>query len=163
MAGALKSDKSRDRGSGSNYLCLTENPIYKKYNKGLFKNTAQAQIGGVKYGTTFNADGEQYSKKHIACTVCEVWGKSQTLMVPATDTCPADWELNYKGYLSSQSSQTRTEYICLDTEIERTSSSSSTQNTGILDKVGIKKCDILPCGKDRYEVNKNLQCVVCSK
>ena len=157
MAGAVKSDRS----SGSNYLCLTENPKYNKYNKGLTKNTAQ--IAGVKYGTTFNADGEQYSKKHIACTVCEALGKSQTLMVPATDTCPEDWELNYKGYLSSQSSDKRTEYICLDTEIERTSLRSSTQKTGILDKVRIKKCDILPCGKDRYEVNNDLQCVVCSK
>lgn len=157
MGGALKNDRS----SGSNYLCLPENPIYNKYRKGQTRNTAQ--IGGVKYGATFNADGEQYSKKYIACTVCEALGKSQILMVPATDTCPDNWELNYKGYLSSQSSHERTEYICLDTEIERTSLRSSTQKTGILDKVRIKKCNILPCGKDRYEVNKNLQCVVCSK
>ena len=94
-------------GSGSNYLCLHEDPQWKTYLDG---DQNSGLIGGAEYefynhnsvfSKTNNGDN---SLEHnpAPCAVCYAAGRSTILMVPARTQCPDGWTTEYAGYLASQ-------------------------------------------------------------
>ena len=162
-----------EAGSGSNYLCLPENPQWRTYFSGHQKYAGS--IIGVEYsehnsGTNRNNvfsrrnnRGNSLHLKPASCAVCYVGGRSTILMIPARTQCPYGWTMEYAGYLVStsihDSNRKRSSYICVDEAPEVAVGQSTNQASGIY-PVEVK-CGTLPCSA--YISGRELTCVVCSK
>lgn len=160
MAGADISDRS-DRDGGANYLCLPEKPKYSNTSKGQDINSAR--IDGVKYGESNFQSGVR-ANKPIRCAMCQVVGKTDNIMVPASNKCPqTGWTLEYIGYLATQLKYGRTEYICLaDNRNLLSGTGRRIRTLHSLDKVQ-PRCNVLPCGERHYQTKTGIRCVVCTR
>ena len=82
-------------------------------------------------------------------------------MVPARNVCPAQWTLEYSGYLMSNAIQNeRTMFECVDKNPESIPSSSGDVDSALFYNVEAK-CEGIPCGP--YVAEKELTCAVCTK
>ena len=159
-------------GSGSNFLCLHEDPQWKTYISGE-KNTGS--IYGVEYiqrssGTSRNNifsernnGGNSLHKKPTPCALCYVGGRSTVAMIPARTQCPDGWTTEYGGYLVSDSNHNknrkRSSYICWD-EAPEVAVGGTSQDRSIIFPVDVH-CGTLPCSL--YRNLTELTCIVCSK
>ena len=149
------------RGSGSNYLCLHDDPQWKRYNDG--RQTFKGSIYGVEYEPFKNVFSESNNGGRPApCAVCYVQGRSTILMIPARTQCPDGWATEYAGYLVSENifiSSKRSSYICWD-EAPEITAGNTFQNQATVAPVEVE-CGSLPCSS--YISGRELACVVCSK
>jgi len=151
-------------GSGSNFLCLHEDPQWKTYIDG---DQNYGEIYGVQYELSSNSvfsksnnGGNSLDEKPAPCAVCYVGGRSTILMVPARTQCPDGWTMEYAGYLASaHSNEKRSSYMCLD-ETPEVSVGATEQNQATIFPVEVF-CGSLPCSV--YHDGRELTCVVCSK
>jgi len=159
-------------GSGSNFLCLPEDPQWKTYING-----GQRWVGAI-YGVEYelpnagrirnNVFSEKVNKGYplhdspAPCAVCYVAGRSTTLMIPARTQCPQGWIPEYSGYLVSQASQKRgrSNYVCWDEAPETAVGGKHSQNHAVIYPVEVR-CGSLPCSE--YISGRELACIVCSK
>ena len=147
-------------GGGVNYLCLPMDPD--------FPSNAQAghQTGSRIYGVEYQPDAStrffvDVNDHDAPCAVCEVQGRSQVLMIPAKQTCPAGWTLEYEGLLASEkSSHDGGEYACVSNDPETTPAGHTNEYGGRLFVVEAT-CDTLPCPP--YVAGYELSCVICTK
>jgi len=178
MPGYVAGRHHQEAGGGSNYLCLPDEPRWKGY-----LNNTQAPAGwlyGVEYRTNHGANNnhdillsginnggsQDYHRNPTPCAVCYVPDRSAQLMIPASDTCPDDWTLEYDGYLMSEHSfptsagvRDSTSYICVDGAPEVAAGTThQVQAIVLFVKVG---CGTLPCSK--YPDGRELACAVCTK
>ena len=126
-------------GGGVNYLCLPLDPD--------FPDNAQAgaQSGAYVYGVEYQAGFTGMTHQDAPCAVCEVQGRSAVLMIPAKQTCPAGWTLEYEGLLATQHSNYKgAEYVCVSSNPEPSHSGQSDENGGLLFVVEAQ-CGSLPC------------------
>jgi len=155
-------------GSGSNFLCLHEDPQWKTYIRG---EQGGGTIFGVEYEffddinvfSTSNNGGNSLLNNPAPCAVCYVGGRSTILMVPARTQCPDGWSIEYAGYVVSesdttQSSRKRSSYICWD-EAPEVAVGGTSQNQAVIYPVEVE-CGSLPCS--HYISGRELTCVVCS-
>jgi len=153
---------SSDKGGGSNYLCLPEKPTYMKKHPS--RSSISAQIDGAKYGSTFSKVNSNMQRKVIQCSVCQIEQRTTTLMLPASNECPKDYVVLYTGYLSTQVSLSRTQFICIDNSTVPTILASNTRiQVSELELTIVSECNILPCGKEKYIQNALISCIVCAK
>jgi len=160
-------------GSGSNHMCLPEDPQWKNYING---DQTSGEIGGMEYelynsgiyhNNVFseeNNNGDPLQQNPVPCAVCYIAGRSTTLMIPAKIQCPDGWTTEYGGYLASEytgssSGHQRSSYICLD-EAPEAASGGRDQNQAVIYPVEVK-CGSLPC--PLYPTGRELTCIVCSK
>ena len=149
-----------NHGGGVNYLCLPTDPEFR--DDAQDGHQSHSYIYGVEYqshtSTRFFADVDD---RDAPCAVCEVQGRSQVLMIPAKQTCPAGWTLEYEGMLASEHHSSRNaEFVCVSSGMEVRAGGSASYNEGLLYVVEAR-CGALPCPpySDGYE----LSCVVCTK
>ena len=117
-----------DTGTGTNYLCLPNNP---NFDISIDPSAIQyAAVVGVKYMTANESLGH-LDNKGVPCSVCYTDQVTQ-LMIPGIAACPNEsWRVEYIGYLMSsrdtpsnnlQNSLTdsnfRTKYICVSSNAE---------------------------------------------
>ena len=102
------------KGGGSNYVCLTRDPIYAKYQSGYQDD--RSRIFGAEYQTY--STGIYPSSLHdhdVPCAVCHVTKRASQMMVPGRNVCPSGWTHEYKRYLMAERhNQYRTVYTCVD-------------------------------------------------
>ena len=157
-------------GSGSNFLCLPEDPQWKTYIDG--RQAAVGIISGVEYqlhntGTyrnnifsESNNDGNALFNNPAPCAVCYVVGRSTILMVPARTQCPDGWTAEYAGYLASAyRGRTESNYVCWD-EAPEVAVGKTWQRRASINPVDVQ-CGTLPC--TLYIEGRELTCVVCSR
>ena len=161
-------------GSGSNLLCLPEEPQWKTYINGYSKYAGG--IAGVKYeifNSGYNHENSVFSESNsggiplgeqpASCAVCYIQGRSTVLMIPARTECPDGWTTEYEGYLVSDSdheaNRKRSSYVCLDEAPEIAAGGASTDQA-VIYPVEVT-CGTLPCSL--YINGRELTCVVCSK
>ncbi|XP_065648411.1 uncharacterized protein LOC101240655 isoform X2 [Hydra vulgaris] len=150
--GYISGAVSTQKGDGSNYLCLPQQPSYRNVNSSnLSKNNNNkkesnkfAQITGITH----------LNGKQIDCSVCERYSKNNVLMIPAETKCPVGWLTEYKGMLKTRLNS-RTEYICVYGE--------TNEDNGQLRYVEVSNCNFLKCEGQGYQNNVPLSCVVCTK
>jgi len=164
----------RRSGSGSNFLCLPEEPQWKNYIDGHQIDTGS--IYGVEYelfnngpyhNNVFSEDngGGPLADKPAPCAVCYVQGRSTILMIPARTQCPDGWTTEYTGYLVSDyslktdHSRKRSSYICWD-EAPEVAVGGRNQSQAVIYPVEVG-CGSLPCSV--YISGRELTCIVCSK
>ena len=143
------------QNGGVNYLCLPLDPDFPDNAK--TGNQNGAYIYGVEYQTGFTGMNDQ----DAPCAVCEVQGRSAVLMIPAKQSCPAGWTLEYEGLLATQHSTHKgAEYVCASNNPEPSHSGHTNDNGGMLYVVEAQ-CGSLPCPP--YVSGHELSCVVCTK
>ncbi|KAK7095432.1 uncharacterized protein [Littorina saxatilis] len=141
----------QQKGSGTNYLCLTKSPQ--------FDLVAVPGSVGQLYGTEYELTSS-HSNHDVPCSVC-LAPKSATIMVPGTKYCPSGWTRQYYGHLvSNDQSYYATEYVCLDSAPEHEDHGHENRN-GALFYYVVAKCGALLCPP--YRDNKVVTCAVCSK
>ncbi|KAJ8028414.1 Short-chain collagen C4 [Holothuria leucospilota] len=152
------------KGSGSNYLCLPEEPIYDET-----ESSAHGERGRV-YGGEYQTRSDTLSpfrnlyQHDVPCAVCKATNRPSLLMIPARNVCPDEkWTKEYHGYLMSErSAHYRTEYVCVDSQPQAVPRTSDNNNGALFYLVeGIcTEGGGLPCGP--YINGYELTCVVCT-
>ena len=160
-----------ESGSGSNFLCLHENPQWRRYFSG---HQYSGSIYGAEYivfhsggsnnvFSTRNNGGDPLINKPTPCAACYVGGRSTILMVPARTQCPDGWTMEYGGYLVSESNRDkdreRSSYICWD-EAPEVAAGRRSADQSVIYPVEVQ-CGTLPCST--FISGRELACVVCSK
>ena len=144
-----------EKGSGSNYLCITKTPQYLNYDS---TDNNHARLYGAKIYARGNEPYQPITHNVVSCAVCHVVQRS-VLMIPGQYTCPTGWTREYYGYLvAALYSEHPTIYECMDELPE--SIRYTTQGQATFSHVEAH-CGLLACGP--YEETKELTCAVCSK
>ena len=123
--GRAATARRSDTGTGTNYLCLPDDPMFDPSASP--DVTIQAYAAGVRY-VTDNEPLADVDNTGMPCSVCYSTRAVQ-LMIPGRAVCPdpsANWRLEYNGYLMSSrdtpsetltrlqtDSNFRNEYICV--------------------------------------------------
>jgi len=165
-AGAKRSDS----GSGSNHLCLHEDPQWKTYLDG--QQAGVGLVAGVEYElynsgrwqnnvfSESNNGGNPLLNNPVPCAVCYVQGSSTVLMIPARTECPDGWTTEYTGYVASEQKSVRpSSYICLD-EAPEVATGGVGRSQALIYSVEVE-CGTLPCSV--YLTGRELTFIVCSK
>ena len=148
-------------GSGSNYLCLPENPEYDDYQAGVHAD--RAFVYSAEYQIF---DFPPYAGKldhDVPCAVCRTTNRGSLLMIPAKVACPTGWTMEYHGYLMTENvNHQSTEFVCVDRNPDILPGSAVSQDGALFYPVE-GRCDAgnLPCGP--YIDGAELTCVVCSR
>ena len=161
-------------GSGSNFLCLPEDPQWKTYINGdqhataaIFGVEYQLHNSGVNYNNIFsesNNGGNPLASNPASCALCYVGGRSTVAMIPARTQCPDGWNTEYAGYLAadhtgSVGAHQRSSYMCWD-EAPEVAVGGTSQHQAVIYPVEVH-CGSLPCST--FITGRELTCVVCSK
>lgn len=156
-------------GSGSNFLCITQNPKFVRPKAGHQNNGGY--IAGVEFDITPQFDG-LFSAENIpdgkivendmVCVVCYVEGSYSTMVLPGRQDCEnSGYDLMYKGFMVSQwnVARGRGEYVCLDEAPEGRVGGTANNDQSMIYPVQVG-CGSLPCNPfvEGYE----LPCAVCT-
>ena len=141
-------------GGGVDFLCLPTEPDFPEGAAAGYQS--QSDIFGISYGTTNRSS----NNNTVLCSVCEVTGRSRSIMIPAKSSCPTGWIKEYQGLLMSQHHSHSSGYICVATDMQDFSLPTPSNNYGGLYVVEVV-CDTLKCPPfiDGYEIG----CVLCTK
>jgi len=167
------------KGSGSNYICVTSSP-----KSGPGNVPGRQEFSGALYPVQYDprsdsgADGQPYSVDgkpfswsnnngknlrgmNAPCAVCYI-DSGASLMVPGTTDCPNDYNVEYWGYLVSAywSTHYRTEFICMDNAPESGPGGTWTGTSAWVYPVQAECNQALPCPP--YVNQDEITCVVCS-
>jgi len=160
MSGRIGGGVYNQPGSGSNYVCLPENPKYWNYKPGLQEN---ARMYGTQYILGRSNPFSRNLNAHDApCVACHVQTRTAKMMIPATYQCPSGWTREYYGYLMAQAyyHNHQTDFICVDGNPEAVPGSQNYVHSAELYPVeGV--CGSLPCLP--YVYGRELTCAVCTK
>lgn len=139
-------------GAASNRLCLTLQPQF----DGTPATTNSNYLYGVEY-----EEMEGHHNHDAPCSVCRA-PESNTIMVPATLTCPPGWTAQYTGHLMAgfHGHAAASEFLCLDVEPEHWAGGHEDKNGALLYNTRTV-CGSLPCPP--YVEGQVVTCVVCSK
>ncbi|XP_078380372.1 uncharacterized protein LOC144663339 isoform X10 [Oculina patagonica] len=159
--GAMGGGYYTHTGGGTNYVCLTNNPIYDKYESG-WQGTAA--MYGTEYQTSFAGFRRGDLMQHDApCAVCYVKSRGSQMMIPGTNKCPSGWTREYYGYLmtSHYNHAHQSEFVCVDVDAEVTPGTHKDTDGALLYIVEGDCRHALPCKP--YIHGYELTCVVCTK
>ena len=160
-AGAMGGGYYTHVGGGTNYVCLTNKPIYDKYQSGW---QGGAAIYGTEYQTSFEGfTGGSLHQHDAPCAVCYVRSRGSQVMIPGTNKCPSGWTREYYGYLmtSHYGHAHPSEYVCVDVDAEVLPGSHRDTDGALLYVVEGNCNHALPCKP--YIHGYELTCVVCTK
>ncbi|XP_056002557.1 uncharacterized protein LOC130049235 [Ostrea edulis] len=148
-------------GGGANTLCLTHNPDQPPSDFPTYR-----EKDGWLYGSEYQFTYRNYAiDDDVPCAVCLAAYSTAVLMIPSKTSCPSSWNVEYRGFLTSQSAtdgRPSYDYMCLHENAEYLTEGARQQNyNGHLFYPVITQCGSLPCPP--YINAKYVTCVVCSK
>ena len=143
------------QGAAANPLCLPPDPKYLKYKLGY---QGWARLHGVEYETGGTPLDHSHDR-NMPCALCQVYGRSNKIMIPSHYECPSGWRREYYGYLMAGGHQynAASEYNCIDESLEQIPGSGADDNGYLLFRVEAYCGSYIPCS------DKELTCVVCTK
>ena len=161
-SGHAAASKHDEAGNGANNLCLHGNPSYLEHYDA---NHDSARIYGIHYYTsgygvtslwplhTFNAP----------CAVCLIPRKDANIMVPGSNLCPMNWNVEYKGYLMSNvHNSKKLNFVCVDEQPESLGVSSSSQGRWYPTQTMCGRISCQAGETGSYYNYWELACAVCS-
>ena len=149
-----------------NYLCLPRQPEWGNRVEGM--NAWHSKLYGAEYESAdapifslHNNGGHSLQNLDPLCAMCFVPNRSAQIMIPAKQTCPEGWTMEYRGYLVTHVNiHSLKDFVCLDEAPEGLTGSYADLNGALFYPVeGV--CGSLPCPP--YVNGWELACVVCSK
>ena len=159
-AGRVGGSVYAQKGGGSNYLCMPDNPDYSSYTPGV---QGLSPIHGAEFHTRSGNRGPLsfFNDQNVPCAMCSTSVRAQVLMIPAKTQCPSSWTLEYSGYLmSAYKNEHNTMFECVD-GIPETVPGYAANANGALFYHTEATCNGLLCPP--YEPEKELTCAVCTK
>ncbi|KAJ8021324.1 Short-chain collagen C4 [Holothuria leucospilota] len=153
------------KGSGANYLCLPEEPIYDEPQEGT-SGQNRALVYGAEYETNTYGQWNHLHNSNVPCAVCWARNRPSLVVVPARNECPGSgWTKEFSGYLvAAHYNHQRSEFVCMDKNPEVIPRSAHDAN-GALFYVAEGRCGAsgsgLPCGP--YVNGYELTCAVCTR
>ena len=158
-AGRIGGSLFSQKGGGSNYLCMPDNPDYSSYTPGV---QGASPIHGAEFETAnFRGPLSSFHNQNIPCAVCSTAVRAQVLMIPAKTQCPSSWTLEYSGYLMSASkNEHSTMFKCVDRNPETVPGHAAGRDGANLFHTEAT-CNGLLCPP--YDPQKELTCAVCTK
>ena len=98
-AGRAAGSSYTEKVGGANHLCLPEQPQCSTFTTGV--QTGRAYLHGALYVTGgIQADTgplHSVSGHNVPCAVCYAPTRGTIVMIPAQNTCPSSWTLEYYG------------------------------------------------------------------
>ncbi|XP_071140525.1 uncharacterized protein [Mytilus edulis] len=148
--------KYADSGSAAEPVCLPKDPDFVK---------TSGSGNGHMYGALFEHNDFASNSHHqdVPCAVCRVKQASSVIMIPGKNRCYTGWNMEYHGYLASNSyyHAAAGSYVCIDIQPEYVSGGSSWNGNSKLFYDVVAQCGSLKCPP--YKGGYSLTCVVCSK
>ena len=148
------------KGGAANYICMPDDPDHLLYLSGV-------DGYGYVYGVEYSIRGGQpligVDYKNAPCAVCYTSIRDTVLTIPAKLRCPANWTVEYSGYLMSAHHNVdgRTMYECVDGDPESVPGLDTTSRDTAVFRHVEPHCSGLSCPP--YDAEKELTCVVCSR
>ncbi|KAG8194175.1 hypothetical protein JTE90_002380 [Oedothorax gibbosus] len=108
-------------------------------------------------------NAKKIEEQGISCAKCYSPDSYAVAMIPATDKCPASWEVMYKGYLMSarKAKGVRTKYVCVDEEpSEAYTMDDEHKARYVMALTTVHTMGSLP--KEVYPEGALIRCVLCS-
>ncbi len=147
------------RGGGSNYLCLPNDPDYGVIGTNYIHDFSRI------YGTEYELPAAGTHDTDAPCAVCYDSVRSSKLMIPAKTSCPTDWTIEYFGYLMAAANfgdRSRGQYVCVDKEQKALPGSNINLNGNLLYHVRAT-CIGTGIQCPPYDSKRTLTCVVCTR
>ena len=137
-------------------LCLHPNPQYLKSQSGY---QGYIQLYGAEYQTNTPSPLDQSFDRNIHCALCQVYRRTNKIMIPSRYECPPRWNTEYYGYLmaGAVSHNAGTQFTCIDKGLEQIPGSGGDVNGKLFYTVEAYCGHFIPCS------DKELTCVVCTK
>ena len=142
-------------GAAVNPLCLPPDPQYLLSVAG-YQNWAR--LYSVEYHTS-GTPLDHSADRNMPCALCQVYGRTNKIMIPSHYECPLGWRREYYGYLMAgyYAHKAATQYTCVDKRVEQIPGSGSNHDGYLLHTVEAHCGYFFPCS------DKELTCVVCTK
>ena len=149
----LYSGRAGGSDRATDYMCFPQDPEYSVDN-----------IPGYYYahGVEFKKYPTELLYRNVPCAVCYIPTRPTVMMIPAQLTCPANWIMEYTGYLMT-SNYYRSKHECVDSNPDFFQKGSTSDNIDPLGFFPIRvSCDSdLPC-PPYSTTDEAVTCVVCS-
>ena len=149
------------RGSGSNHLCLTDEPEFLEVTAG------NQDLRSFLYGTEYEAldTPPAFSAIHnhnVPCVACYTSVRGGKIIVPGTIVCPSSWTREYYGYImANYYGHHRSTFECVDADAESIPGSAADTNGALLYFTELRGCAGINCPP--YTSGNELTCAVCTK
>ena len=142
-------------GGAVDPLCLPPNPQYLSYQAG-YQNWVRL------YGVQYETSGTPLNHSHdhnVPCALCQVYGRTNKIMIPSHYECPSGWRREYYGYLMAgeRIHKSGTQFTCVDAGLEQIPGSGADTGGYHIYTVEAHCGNFFPCS------DKELTCVVCTK
>ena len=136
-------------------MCL---PLVPRYllSRGGYQNWAPL------YGVEYKIGSTPLDHSHDCnppCALCQIYGRTNKIMIPSHYKCPSGWRREYYSYLMAghQNHKTATQYTCMDNSLGQISGSGGSTGGYLFCLVEAHCGHFIPCN------DKELTCVVCTK
>ena len=105
-------------GAAVDPLCLPPNPQYLKSQPGY---QGYVHLYGAEYQTHSPSPLDQSFDRNVPCALCQVYGRTNKIMIPSHYECPPGWNTEYYGYLmaGSYTHKAATQFACMDKCLEQ--------------------------------------------
>lgn len=147
------------KGSGVTTVCLPHDPDSLPGDFPSKTDPNTAYIFGAEYQLNYQ---QVAYDDDVPCAVCHAYTSASAIMIPAKLSCPHNWIVQYKGFLSAERSDySGSDYICVALDAEYFEGTRAVNADGRLIFPVRAKCGSLPCPP--YTDDQYVSCVVCSK
>lgn len=148
-------------GGGVDTLCLPHDPDDAPRDFPTSIIDSAAHMYGSEYQFTY---GKFAGDDDVPCAVCHVQSSGSVMMIPAKNTCPSGWNIQYHGYLVTDNDNSgwyAFDFVCLNADAEYLTEGARQHNLNghILYPV-TAVCGSLPCPP--YRNGQYITCVVCT-
>ena len=143
-------------GAAVDPLCLPPDPQYLQYLSGY---QDRAMLYGAEYYPYSSSPFNQAFGRNPPCALCQVYGRTNKIMIPSCYECPIGWRREYYGYLMAgyHAQKAATQHTCMDRSLEQIPGSGADTHGYLFYNVEAKCDHFIPCS------DKELTCVVCTK
>ena len=153
-SGVVAGSSYSHEGAAADPLCLPPDPKYILYKAG-YQHVAL-------YGAEYELGGtplDHSDQRNVPCALCQVYGRTNKIMIPSHYECPSGWRREYYGYLMAghHGHKAATQFTCIDESVGQIPASGSNTDGYIFYLVEAHCNQFIPCS------DKELTCVVCTK
>ena len=153
-----------DTAGSTNYLCLHNIPQFVSYSPGIqTQGDGRAHLYGTEYEARDEPPAFGSMRGHNApCSVCYSSGRTSSIMIPGTITCPSSWTMEYNGYLMTEAShhpRSGRAPVCVDSSAQSISGSQAHEVLSQLFFIEVRCGGLCP----PYDAGQEMSCVVCTK
>ena len=131
-------------GAAVEPLCLPPDPQYLQYESSY---QGLAFLYGAEYETNAFTQINQADQRNVPCVLCQVYGRTNKIMIPSRYECPLGWRREYYGYLmaGAHNNAAATQYTCLDEKLEQIPGSAGNNNGYLFHPVEAVCGHFIPC------------------